>query len=93
MKNILNIALFTLLVSVTYTGVAQILPQLEGKAPPKVEFGANTSPEDLAVAGGEIFETNCTQCHAMSEDGRCPPLGNIGALARHHRDGYLDFLR
>jgi cytochrome c2 len=81
MKNILNIALFTLLVSVAYTGIAQILPQLEGKAPPKVAFGANTSAEDLAVAGGEIFATNCTQCHSMSAEGRCPPLGNIGALA------------
>jgi cytochrome c2 len=81
MKNIVNIFLFTAIVSAIYTGIAQILPQLEGKAPPKVEFGANTSAEDLAVAGGDIFETNCTQCHAMSEDGRCPPLGNIGALA------------
>jgi cytochrome c2 len=94
MKNILNIALFTLLVSVAYTGIAQILPQLEGKAPPKVEFGANTSAEDLAVAGGEIYETNCTQCHSMSEAGRCPPLGNIGSLAhdraRERGNSYSD---
>jgi len=81
MKNLLNIFLFTFAVSAIYTGIAQILPQLEGKSPPKVEFGANTSPEDLAVAGADIYATNCTQCHAMSEDGRCPPLGNIGALA------------
>jgi cytochrome c2 len=81
MKNLLNIFFFTFAVSAIYTGIAQILPQLQGKAPPKVEFGANTSPEDLAVAGGDIFETNCTQCHSMSEPGRCPPLGNIGALA------------
>ena len=81
MKNLVNIALFTVIVSAIYTGIAQILPQLEGKAPPKVAFGANTSAEDLAVAGAEIYETNCTQCHAMSEPGRCPPLGNMGALA------------
>lgn len=81
MKNLLNIFFFTFAVSAIYTGIAQILPQLEGKAPPKVEFGANTSPADLAVAGAEIYSTNCTQCHAMAEDGRCPPLGNIGALA------------
>jgi len=81
MKNFLNISLFTLLVSLVYTGIAQILPQLEGKAPPKVEFGANTSAEDLAAAGSDIFQTNCTQCHKMAEAERCPPLGNIGALA------------
>jgi cytochrome c2 len=94
MKNFLNIALFTFLVSMVYTGIAQILPQLEGKAPPKVEFGANTSPVDLAVAGGDIFETNCTQCHKLSEPGRCPPLGNIGALAheraRERGNGFTD---
>lgn len=94
MKNLINIFLFTFGVSALYTGIAQILPQLEGKAPPKVEFGANTAPEDLAVAGAEIYETNCTQCHAMSEDGRCPPLGNIGATAhdraRERGSGFTD---
>jgi len=94
MKTIINIFLFTFIVSAIYTGIAQILPQIEGKPPPKVEFGANTSPEDFAVAGGDIFETNCTQCHSLSEPGRCPPLGNMGALAhsraRERGPGFTD---
>lgn len=94
MKDFLNIALFTLVVSLTYTGIAQVLPQLEGKAPPRIEFGSDTSPEDLAVLGADVFETNCAQCHKMAESGRAPPLGNIGAAAhgraRERGDGYTD---
>ena len=82
MKDFLNIALFTLVVSLVYTGIAQILPQLEGKAPPRIEFGSDTSPEDLASLGAEVFNANCTQCHKMAEAGRCPPLGNIGSEQR-----------
>jgi len=81
MKNFINIALFTLVVSLVYTGIAQILPQLEGKAPPKVEFGANTSAVDLAVAGADVFAGPCSACHKISEEGRGPALGNIGAAA------------
>jgi mono/diheme cytochrome c family protein len=94
MKDFLNIALFTLVVSLVYTGIAQVLPQLEGKAPPRVEFGSDTSPEDLAILGAEVFESTCTQCHKMAESGRCPPLGNIGAIAhdraRERGEGYTD---
>ncbi len=94
MKDFLNIALFTLVISLVYTGIAQILPQLEGKAPPRVEFGSETSAEDLAVLGAEVFEGNCASCHKMAEAGRCPPLGNIGAMAhdraRERGDGYTD---
>jgi cytochrome c2 len=81
MKNFINIALFTLVVSLIYTGIAQVLPQLEGKPPPKVEFGAKTSATDLAVAGAEVFKGPCSACHKLNEDGRGPPLGNIGTIA------------
>ena len=84
MKNFINIALFTLVVSLIYTGIAQVLPQLEGKPPPKVEFGANTSPTDLAVAGAEVFQGPCTACHKLGEAARGPALGTMGAVA-HNR--------
>ncbi len=81
MKNFINIALFTLVVSLVYTGIAQVLPQLEGKPPPKVEFGANTSAPDLAVAGAEVFQGPCAACHKLNEPGRGPALGSVGATA------------
>jgi cytochrome c2 len=83
MKNFINIALFTFVVSLVYTGIAQVLPQLEGKPPPKVEFGANTSPSDLAAAGAEVFQGPCTACHKLNEAGRGPALGTIGAAAQN----------
>lgn len=82
MKNFINIALFTLVVSLIYTGIAQVLPQLEGKPPPKVEFGAKTSATDLAVAGAEVFQGPCTSCHKLNEPGRGPALGTMGAIAQ-----------
>jgi cytochrome c2 len=82
MRNLLSIALFTILVSVLYTGIAQFLPQLENRPPAKVEFGnANITAEDLSAAGSEVFESVCMQCHDLSKPGRGPALGMIGGAA------------
>ena len=48
MKNYLTMALLTVVVSLTYTGIAQFLPQLENHPPAVVEMGSNIGPEDLA---------------------------------------------
>ena len=83
MKDALTIAAFTIVVSLLYTGVAQVLPQLENHPPANVELGSNIGPEELAAAGADSFETNCTQCHKAGETGRAPDISDIGKLAEN----------
>jgi len=82
MLNYLKIALFTLVISVMYTGIGQILPQFENHPPAVVELGANIGPEDLSAAGSGVFEGVCASCHKMGEAGRAPDLGNMGVIAQ-----------
>ena len=81
MKNFLQIAFFTLAVSLMYTGVAQFLPQLENHPPAVVALGSKIGPEELVPIGQGAFEANCVQCHKMGESGRAPDLSTMGALA------------
>lgn len=81
MKDILTIGAFTVIVSVIYTGVAQLLPQLPNPAPAVVELGAKIGPEELAPTGSELFASICAQCHKDGESGRAPDLAIMGALA------------
>jgi len=81
MRDLLNIAVFTVAVSVLYTAMAQVLPQLPNHPPANVELGSNIGPEALADAGASIFEGNCTQCHKFGESGRAPDLSNVGSDA------------
>ncbi|HIA01176.1 MAG TPA: c-type cytochrome, partial [Myxococcales bacterium] len=78
MKNFLQIAAFTLIVSLTYTGIAFLLPQLESRPAPQVKLGAKIGPEKLAPVGQLVFENICLQCHKLGESGRAPDLANIG---------------
>ncbi len=81
MQTYLRIAVFTLLTSLLYTGIGQILPQFENHPPAVVELGANIGPEDLSAAGSGVFEGVCASCHKMGEAGRAPDLGNMGAIS------------
>ncbi len=81
MKHFLLILAFTAIVSLMYTGVAQLLPQLENHPPIKVELGSNIGPEDLSAAGSGVFEANCVACHKLDEVGRGPALGTVGRIA------------
>lgn len=81
MKTYLQIAVFTFLVSMTYTSIGRILPQFENHPPAVVELGANIGPEELSAAGSGVFEGVCAQCHKVGESVRAPDLGNIGAAA------------
>ncbi|HEY3233627.1 MAG TPA: c-type cytochrome [Polyangiaceae bacterium] len=81
MKHFGLIALFTLLVSLMYTGVGQLLPQLENRPPPEVKAGSSIGPEELSEAGAAVFETNCKQCHKIGEPGRGPNLDGVGSRA------------
>ena len=81
MKQGLSVVAFVVLVSLIYTGIAQLLPQLENHPPAVVELGTGIGPEDLSVAGEGVFQANCVQCHKLGEAGRCPDLASIGGLA------------
>jgi len=81
MKNFLSTALFTLVVSLMYTGVAQFLPQLESHPPANAELGSDIGPEELAPIGAEVFAANCVQCHKAGETGRAPDISSIGSHA------------
>ncbi len=81
MKDTIQIALFTVIVSVIYTAVAQVLPQLDAQPPAEVALGSKIGPEELAPIGQEAYNVVCTQCHKAGESTRAPDLGNIGARA------------
>ncbi|MFT7624191.1 MAG: cytochrome c2 [Myxococcota bacterium] len=81
MKDTIQIALFTVVVSLMYTAIAQVLPQLDAQPPAEVALGSNIGPEELAPIGAEAFKGPCTACHKIGESGRAPDLGNIGAIA------------
>ena len=68
-RQTLSITAFTLFISLLYTGVGQLVPQLENRPPPEVKAGTNISPEALAEAGVGVFEANCTQCHVENKPG------------------------
>jgi cytochrome c2 len=81
MKDAITIAVFTVTVSLIYTAIAQVLPQLENHPPANVELGSNIGPEELAAAGADSFAANCTSCHKAGENGRAPDISDIGARA------------
>ena len=81
MKDFIQIFLFTVVVSLIYTAVAQVLPQMSAEPPADVKLGSKIGPEELAAKGAPMFQTVCTQCHKMGESGRAPDLGAVGALA------------
>ena len=81
MKHFLLIFSFTVVVSLMYTGVAQLLPQLPSYPPTKVELGSNIGPADLSAAGQGVFEANCSSCHKMGESARGPDLSGMGTRA------------
>ena len=81
MKNFVQIAVFTLIVSMMYTGVAQLLPQQPNHPPAEVALGSKIGPDELVPIGQEAFEGICLQCHKMGESGRAPDLSSIGSVA------------
>ncbi|MBD90528.1 MAG: hypothetical protein CL940_09335 [Deltaproteobacteria bacterium] len=81
MKDAITIAVFTVTVSLIYTAIAQVLPQLENHPPANVELGSNIGPEELASAGADSYASNCTSCHKAGESGRAPDISDMGARA------------
>ena len=63
-----------------YTGISNVIPQVESQVPERVEVGPNTSPRELVSMGEEIFHGagGCEACHGLGT--RAPTLlGEIGA--------------
>ncbi len=82
MKDFIQIFVFTVVVSLIYTAVAQVLPQKDAHPAPTVELGSKIGPEELAVAGEVNFKNKCVSCHKLGESGRAPDLGNVGGMAK-----------
>jgi cytochrome c2 len=81
MNPVWSILCLTVLVSLFYTGVGQILPQLENHPPPEIAAGSDIGSEQLAQAGASVFEANCVQCHKLGQAARGPDLASVGSTA------------
>lgn len=59
---------------VVYTGVANMIPQVESAVPEAIEVGGDVTPERLTEIGEELYEGagGCTACHGLGT--RAPDL-------------------
>lgn len=78
---------FTVLITLgVYTGVSNVIPQVESEVPERVEIGADVSVEELVTMGEELFEGagGCVACHGLGT--RAPQLrGEIGRRCGERR--------
>ena len=67
-----------------YTGVAQIIPQLQSEVPETLDLSAGVTPEQLVAAGEGLFmgAGGCTACHGLGT--RAPNL-----LTDHNGEGTI----
>ena len=84
MRDFPSIALFTLAISLLYTGVARVLPQLEKHPPARLDkLPSDVGPDVLSEMGAGAFESGCAQCHKLGDAaGRGPDLANVGGRAK-----------
>lgn len=77
-----------------YTGIAQIIPQLESEVPATIDLSAGVTPDVLVAAGGDLFNGagGCTACHGLGT--RAPNLltdhageGPVGARCGSRKPG------
>lgn len=62
-----------------YTGIANVIPQVESEVPERVEIGSDVTTEELVGIGEEIYQGagGCEACHGLGT--RAPTLmGEIG---------------
>ena len=95
MTNALKIFGFTILVSLFYSYVGQMVPQKITYPPEDTEMSADMTTDELVAVGQELVEGKgtCLSCHTIGESGsalRFPDLGGIGAAAATRRDGMDD---
>lgn len=75
----LRIVLVVLVTLGVYTGISNVIPQVESEVPERVEIGSDVSPQQLVSMGEELFEGagGCVACHGRGT--RAPQLrGEIG---------------
>jgi cytochrome c len=91
-KQALIIACFTVMVTLFYNYVGQLVPQKEVHPPKDAEIKASMSAEEMVQAGKELFDGKgtCKNCHNGSA--RFPNLEAepIGAVAKSRREGMSD---
>lgn len=77
-----------------YTGIAQIIPQLQSEVPATIDLSAGVTPDALVSAGSDLFNGagGCTACHGLGT--RAPNLltdqggqGPIGARCGARKPG------
>lgn len=70
----------TVLVTIgVYTGISNVIPQVESEVPERRELGADVTPSELVSIGEELFDGagGCVACHGLGT--RAPQLrGEIG---------------
>ena len=75
---------FSIALTLVFTGVANMLPQIEGEAPveKEIDLGALT-PESFAALGESIFmgKGTCTLCHKPAPLGRAPDIAGENIVA------------
>lgn len=74
---------FSLVLTLIFTGVANMLPQIEGEAPvdKEIDLGILT-PESFAALGESLFmgKGTCTLCHKPAPLGRAPDIAGENML-------------
>lgn len=75
-----------------YTFVGHLVPQFKGGFPPEeAKITPATSQEDLVKIGQDLVSNRgCLTCHTIGgkEQGRCPNLAGVGAIAATRTKGY-----
>ena len=72
-----KILFFSVALTLLFTGVANLLPQVEGEAPVDKEIDLSAlTPESFAVLGESLFmgKGTCTLCHKPAPLGRAPDI-------------------
>lgn len=95
MKNALKIFGFTIIVTLFYSYVGQMVPQKITYPPEETTLSSDLTTEEMVAAGQQIVEGKgtCLGCHTIGQEGgalRFPDLGGVGARAGTRKDGYSD---
>jgi mono/diheme cytochrome c family protein len=75
---------FCLALTLVFTGVSNLLPQVEGEAPVEVEINlSELTMEDFVAMGEDLFNNKgtCTLCHKPAPLGRAPDIQGMDMVA------------
>ncbi|MCK5916804.1 MAG: c-type cytochrome [Cocleimonas sp.] len=81
---LLKVIGFCVALTLVFTGVANLLPQVEGEAPVDKEIDLSSlTPESFAALGEELFmgKGTCTLCHKPPPLGRAPDIQGENMVA------------